>query len=329
MLNKVTKKLNYLRRIFQAYLGSGISQLSFWHGKPKVNNKKDYKKIGQYYMPFLYKAKYKGYFDKNGVPLLDYRGKIGKQYNPIAIAQYGLGHYNLYKKEGDKKNLKKAIKQADWLVDNLEKNKKGVFVWMHHFDWEYREGLKAPWYSALAQGQGISLLIRAYKETNKDKYFKSAKTAFISLNTSIDKGGVQFIDQDNNVWLEEYIVSPPPSHVLNGFIWTLWGVYDFYLLTKDSDAKKLFNNCIKTLKQNLKRFDIGFWSLYDLSPTFLKTIASTFYHKLHIVQLEILYKITNENIFLKFKKKWQRYENNIFYKTLALIYKIIFKIFYY
>ena len=33
---------------------------------------------------------------KNGIPLLNYHGIIGKQYNPIAIAQYGLGNLNFY-----------------------------------------------------------------------------------------------------------------------------------------------------------------------------------------------------------------------------------------
>ena len=28
--------------------------------------------------------------------MLDYHGRIGPQYNPIAIAQWGLGNYNLY-----------------------------------------------------------------------------------------------------------------------------------------------------------------------------------------------------------------------------------------
>ena len=156
-------RINYLCRIFSAYLGRGSSQLTFWHGKPEVNSDASIKNLGQYYMLFLYKANYSGPFDENGIPMLDYRGKIGKQYNPIAIAQYGLGHFNLYKKTGNTKNLEIAVTQANWLTDNLEKNDKNISVWMHHFDWEYRNTLQAPWYSALAPGNGISLLARIYK----------------------------------------------------------------------------------------------------------------------------------------------------------------------
>ena len=39
---------------------------------------------------------------------------------------------------------------------------------MHHFDFEYRDTLKSPWYSGLAQGQGLSVLVRAYIETDNE-----------------------------------------------------------------------------------------------------------------------------------------------------------------
>lgn len=313
-------RINYWQRIFSAYFGQK-SQLSFWHGTPKINKNASFDKLGQYYMLFKYKADYLGPFDKNDIPLLDYKGVIGKQYNPIAIAQYGLACYN-------QNNLKIAKKQADWLVNNLEKNKKGISVWMHNFDWEYRDKLKAPWYSALAQGNGISLLVRIYLKTKNKKYFETAKEAFKSLLIPINKGGVLCIDKNNNYWLEEYIVSPP-THILNGFLWTLFGVWDYWLLTKDERVKNLFDKCIKTLQNNLRNFDVGFWSFYEQSGTKMKMLASPFYHKLHIVQLKILFKITGEKIFQEYAEKWEQYQRNWFYKKFALIYKIIFKIFYY
>ena len=29
-----------------------------------------------------------------------------------------------------------------------------------------------------------------------------------------------------------------PTHILNGFIWGLWGIYDYWLLTKDNKSKQ-------------------------------------------------------------------------------------------
>ncbi|MBZ9572233.1 hypothetical protein KJA15_02810 [Patescibacteria group bacterium] len=325
---RLKDRFSYWQRIFLTYLGKNQSQLTFWHGTPQVNEDTPIKEIDQYYMLFLYKANYPGPFDKNKVPLLNYRGLIGKQYNPVAIAQYGLGHYNFYKKTGNEKHLKIFLRQADWLVNNLETNRHGLRVWMHHFDWEYKVKLKAPWYSALSQGQGISVLARAYLLTRDEKYLSSARLVFKSFLKETKRGGVKYQDEDGYVWLEEYIVEPP-THILNGFIWALWGVYDYYLLTRESLAKRLYDDCLETLKNNLKRYDIGFWSLYDLSQTKLRTLASPFYQKLHIIQLKTLFKLTKEPVFKKYAVKWENYQKNLFFKILALIYKIIFKIFYY
>ena len=82
--------LHYYRRIFSAYLLGGKSHLTFWHETPAANPNATANQLGEYYMLFAEKADYAGAFDSSGVPQLDYHGKIGLQYNPIAIAQYGL-----------------------------------------------------------------------------------------------------------------------------------------------------------------------------------------------------------------------------------------------
>ena len=220
----MVKKIKYWNRILKAYVFGRISQLTFWHNEPKMNLdiKKD--SIGPYYMQFREKANFNSTLDSRGIPMLDYQGSIGLQYNPIAISQWGLGNYNLWYETKSKKYFEKFMLSANWLVDNLKKNKFGFKVWMHHFDFEYRDTLKSPWYSGLAQGQGISLLVRAFKETNKTIYKNAAYDALEVFKVSVDSGGVNYCDSDGNNWIEEYIVTPP-THILNGFMWGLWGEY--------------------------------------------------------------------------------------------------------
>jgi rhamnogalacturonyl hydrolase YesR len=316
--------LDHYKRFIDSYIFKKNSHLSFWHGMPYVNRCATFDKLGQYYMPFRYKAKYNALFDKDGIPLLDYRGNIGPQYNPIAISQYGLAHYNIFKATGKNKNKEIAIRQADWLTSNLVLNSKGIWVWMHNFDWRYVETLKAPWYSGLAQGQGISLLTRIYKQTGDSKYLKTAEKAYISLKTEVKDGGVIFTDDAGNPWIEEYIVSPP-SHILNGFMWALFGVYDYYLLTGNEKIKESFDSFVNTLILNLQKFDTGYWSLYDLTSDG-KNLASPFYHILHLAQLEILYIISQEEVFEKWKKKWDQYLLSPTKKGKALLQKALFKV---
>lgn len=321
-------RLQYYRRIFGAYLVPGRSQLTFWHDTPQANPNATTDKLGEYYMDFRAKADYSGHYDSHGIPMLDYHGEIGLQYNPIAIAQWGLGNYDLFPAASSQERKEKFLKASEWLCNHLEQNRWGVWIWSHHFDWDYRDTLKAPWYSGLAQGQGISLLVRAHRETANAEYLRAAKRAFTSFLLPTDKGGVTFTDEQGNLWFEEYIVSPP-THILNGFIWATWGVYDYFLATADPTAQDLFQLAVKTLLKNLARYDLGFWSLYEQSGTRLKMVASPFYHQLHIVQLRVMHRLTGEDQFARFADRWESYGRSRAKRTRALCYKSAFKLAYY
>ena len=54
----VAKRLRYWQRIFSAYLTANPSQLSFWHGEPRMNAEFDSATLGPYYMDFDQKADY-------------------------------------------------------------------------------------------------------------------------------------------------------------------------------------------------------------------------------------------------------------------------------
>lgn len=324
----VAARLNYYRRVCSAYLLPGKSQLTFWHDQPQVNPSASIGQLGEYYMPFFEKADYIGPRDGDGIPLLNYHGNIGRQYNPIAISQWGLGNFNLFLRSKDPERKKKSVAAADWLVKHLEPNSFGVPVWNHLFDWEYRTPLKAPWYSGLAQGQGISLLVRIGQETGKSDYLEAATRAFDSFLKSTQDGGAVFTDERGDIWFEEYIVSPP-THILNGFIWAAWGVYDFFLATKDKAAQELFIRAVNTLRQNLDGYDLGFWSLYEQSGTRLPMVASPFYHQLHVAQLRLMYRLTGDELFSRYADRWETYARSRAKRTRALCYKGAFKLCYY
>lgn len=321
-------RYNYLSRIIKAYLTPSLSQLSFWHGVPEINQIRDLENPLPYYMKFAYKANYNGEYDSKGIPLLNYHGKIGLQYNPIAIAQYGLGNYNLFLENQDINRKNNFIAVAEWLCDNLNENYYKVPVWMHEFDFEYKEILRSPWYSGLAQGMGISLLLRAYEITKITRYKEKAKMAYISFEKLIDEGGVIYIDGDGFYWIEEYIVSKP-THILNGFMWALFGVYDMWKFCGNKHAKNLFTSCVDTLEKNLDKYDVGFWSKYELTDLNFKMLASPFYHDLHIAQLQIFYIITNKGFFKKLAGNWENYKKSKINRSRAIIEKSFFKIFYY
>lgn len=321
------KRLNYYRRIFGAYLTPTKSQLTFWHEQPAMSGFTP-GELGSYYMTFSQKADYAGTYDANNIPMLDYLGVIGPQYNPIAIAQYGLGNLNQWLATRDENRRERFLKVADWLVANLEENPGGYRVWNHYFDFEYRTPLRAPWYSGLAQGQGISVLVRAHKHTGETKYLDTARAAFQCMRAHVDVGGVIFLDQQGHRWIEEYIVSPP-THILNGFLWALWGVYDLALVTNEPSAWQVWQESLDTLRVNLHLYDAGYWSLYEQSGTRMKMMASPFYHRLHIVQLQVMARLTGDSIFQQYAERWAEYMQSRMNRGRALVYKSVFKLCYY
>ncbi len=108
-----------------------------------------------------------------------------------------------------------------------------------------------------------------------------------------------------------------------------WGVYDYFLATKDPSARELFSRAVRTLLHNLDRYDLGFWSLYEQSGTRLPMVASPFYHQLHIVQLRVMHRLTGEATFAHVADRWESYARSRSNRARALCYKSAFKLCYY
>ena len=227
----------------------------------------------------------------------------------ISIFQYGLGAYDLYLLNRDSQMRDKFLSCAKWAVDNQENNG----AWKTFFF----EDPSCP-YSAMAQGEAISLLLRAYRETNDNEYFISAKKAKDFMLKPIEVGGTTKYDKDC-VYLYEYTYS---ALVLNGWIFAAWGLWDYYLATNDKETYDVYFRTVKTIKKSLKEFDNGFWSKYDID----KRIASPFYHDLHIAQLQVMYELTGENIFYEYSEKWKKYNNSFWNPKRAFLIKALQKI---
>jgi hypothetical protein len=317
-------RIEHLARLLQVYARPAAGPLSFWHEDPEINEAYRHDPRA-YYMRFRGKADYTGPFDDAGIPLLDYRGRIGRQYNPIAIAQYGLARFNRWSRHGAGVDRTAWLAASRWLAANLTPNGRGVPVWLHQFDWPYRQLLRAPWYSGLAQGSGVSLLVRAAAETGDSFFGAAAHRAFESLERPVADGGVLAIDANGEIWIEEYIVNPP-SHILNGFIWALWGVRDYARWSGKHSATTLWDSCVKTLSAHVHEFDIGWWSLYEASSTEHRMLASLYYHRLHAVQLRVLHDLTGVDTFAECAVRFEAYARQPLLRARAFVEKAWFKV---
>ncbi|MEO8076803.1 MAG: D-glucuronyl C5-epimerase family protein [Acidobacteriota bacterium] len=317
-------RVAYLARVLRVYAHRSSGPLSFWYERPELNSRA-FGGGAEYFMRFAGKTRYQGPFDAAGIPLLDYQGDIGRQYNPIAIAQYGLARFNAWSAAGASADRTAWIAVADWLTREMRPNAHGVRVWMHDFDWPYRQLLRAPWYSGLAQGNGLSLLVRAAKETGDAKYMDAADLAFEPMRRDVADGGVLVTDDQEDVWIEEYLVDRP-SHILNGFIWALWGVYDYAQWSARPDASQLWTTCVGTLQRRLSEFDTGWWSLYEARDRGREMLASRYYHALHITQLQVMHRLTGIDTFAECAVRFQTYLDRPSNRVHAFARKAIFKL---
>ena len=251
--------------------------------------------------------------DKNGVLIykIPYTDKF--DYYPIFMARYSIGSLELYLDTNDEKYKKEFFTQTDWLLKNLVIKDKYA-IWEHDYKLPFYD-FKIPWVHGLGQGLGMISLLKVYQITGNKDYLKASEKVFNSFEVDISKGGVKYVDDNKNIWLEEYALSPPP-HVLNGFITILFGIHEFHKVTKNEKAKKLWNEGLKTIKKNLEKYDAGYWSIYDLLRKYPSTKS---YHSLHVRQLKILHKLTGEKIFLDYAKIWEKYMNKWINKKHANI----------
>ena len=254
--------------------------------------------------------------DKNGVLLSKIPYTDNFDYYPIFMARYSLGNLEMYLETKDTKYEGVFLNQVDWLLKNLV-DKHDFAVWEHHYNLPYYN-FNPPWIHGLGQCLGMTALLKAYQISGEDVYLEASKKIYRSFEIEISEGGVKFIDDNNNVWLEEYAIIPPP-HVLNGFITILFGIHEFYRITNTEKAQNLFNVGIKTLIENLWKFDLGYWSLYNLLQ---KYPSPSNYHSLHIRQLNVLYELTGENIFKEYARLWEEYKNKWINRNYARVKRV-------
>lgn len=330
LLSSRNKKLNYINKIT-----SNGSQKS--NKELVLEFKKAYKKLGINYKDrmvdynpygsyFHYGStiNYKDYpligIDNDGIPKLKVGNKL--YFDPVTFDQYALNIHDKWLNTKNESLKQKFIFLADKLVEMQSSD--GSF--RYNFTWKYylqEKPYKPGWVCGMAQGQALSVLSRAYYLTKNDKYIKSGDKAMDFLIKPISQGGCMDTLNDlkplaaslrNNIIFEEYI-SKPSSYTLNGFMFTLLGLYDWTQVNSPDKSKEVaqdyFEKGIKTLKIILPYYDIGGFSLYDLSYITYKLPpkSASNYHAVHIQLLNALSKVTGETELKEYEKKWISYIN--------------------
>jgi heparosan-N-sulfate-glucuronate 5-epimerase len=242
----------------------------------------------------------------------------------VDIIQWGLGAYERYLAgEGDSW-LERALAVGRYLVEAQCREGPRTGGWEHLLEFPHTYRLHPPWLSAMAQGEGASLLVRLHLATGEDVFAEAALGALRPMAVPTAQGGVQAL-LDGRPLPEEY-PTDPPAFVLNGAIFSLWGYLDVHLGLGHTEAGRAFEEGISTLALNIHRWDLGFWSRYDLYPHPVPNIASIAYHLLHIGQLRVLTQLTPQPEFGRMLARFEDYEASRAKRIKATTRKMLFRL---
>lgn len=244
-----------------------------------------------------------GMVDEQGVRMFRL-ASTGEVYNhPVGQSQYAIRNANSYRLTKDPVYLERAVANAQRLVDTRVESGGG---WYYPYDFDFAVHndttmtLKAPWYSGMAQGQALSAFVRVYQATQDPVWLEAAQaTARTLLSAPVENQPfASWVDSEKNLWLEEYprpdIVSS--ERVLNGHIFAVYGLYDYWLQTKDPATLRLLDGAVTTNLNTMSSFRSQQWaSVYSL----LHKRPDKTYHPVHIEQAQMLFQLAGRTSFVK------------------------------
>jgi heparosan-N-sulfate-glucuronate 5-epimerase len=247
-----------------------------------------------------------GILDETGVLYSNRYKGYPPVYHPTAIAQYALARWNVYLATGDEQDRQAFMTQAYWLVSHESRFANGAGGWLLPYaSFDYNTPVS--WLSALTQGNGISVLTRAYQITHEEAFLEVARRAVRTYELDILDGGVSTAIGETGVFFEEDAVYPA-SHVLNGYIFALFGLYDYIAITGDSQIAALIQRSLAALHTLIDQFDTGYWSRYELLH---KVLAPRFYHDQHSVLLEALARYSHCEHCVALAARWRGYQHSL------------------
>lgn len=137
--------------------------------------------------------------------------------------------------------------------------KRGGFrTWEYYFEFG---GGRPPWISGMAQATAIQAFARASELLEDPSYLRQARAAFgafrkpppVGVRTTGPFGGVHYL---------QYSFASG-TYIINAFLQSLIGLYDYAEITGDPTARRLFLAGEPEARQELAANDVGDWSTYS------------------------------------------------------------------
>jgi hypothetical protein len=226
------------------------------------------------------------------------------RYHPVTVATGGILAYERFLDTGDSAWFHLMRDQVRYFTDTARTDRRadgqGTAI---PYDWDFGRH-KAPWYSGMAQGVALSLLLRHEHLTGDTSLAPLMRRIAWFMVLPEEQGGCRSTTMEGMTWIEEYPHSAEHRHVLNGFLNALVGLIEYgRRFPDDSLACAVRDSCFASLRRCWDHYDRTEWSAYDRSGGGL----TAGYLQYQIVQLQHLVELTGDPLLRDQMRLWTVY----------------------
>ncbi|GHD43533.1 cell wall-binding repeat-containing protein [Mycetocola manganoxydans] len=234
--------------------------------------------------------------------------------HPVVYAQYGISALIEYNRTGSKVWLDRAKRNAQRLID-IAVVRDGAWWYPYKHPWTYyKRTLATPWYSGMAQGQALSLFTRLAEQTGEASWDVAADKTWASFSQPYSpKLPWSSLSVDKHLYFEEFASNQPPLLVLNGHVFALFGLYDYWRHTGNAEVARYFDGGATTVLDRMMpliRVEKGV-SYYCVQTEYCQSPLwqNQKYHAIHSWQLDTLARLSGDAEFTEWadtlRADWQ------------------------
>lgn len=213
--------------------------------------------------------------DENMIPVYEY--PFGSYHNPVLTCNNAFGCYDQYIKTNNEEYLDWFYLNVEWIINYKDSDS----YLRYEFENTHETAtLPIGWTSAMAQGEALALMSIAYHNSGDNRYLQAADEFFTTMHTNVGTIWNLYIDEEDYLWFEEY-PSEDFCHVLNGKLFAMWGLWEYYCITRNSDALRLLQGSIASVLDHYPLWDMDG---QDGSRYCKHTNILSDYHWIHLAQ---------------------------------------------
>jgi heparosan-N-sulfate-glucuronate 5-epimerase len=189
---------------------------------------------------------------------------------------------------------------ARWLADHQRPD--GGIPYLFDVDAD-NVPMVAPWISALAQGQAISELMRAYQLSGSSVYLRAAQHALDPFLHPAPAGVTSW--WGGHRWYEEYPAAQP-EHVLDGFMFALVGLHD--LAPRSPTGWRLWRAGVRGLIAHVQSFDLpDQHTMLYAAVGGGRYLAPPYYRLIDAVLIRAIASWTHNRVLNDYARRWTAY----------------------